>query len=227
MNLPRGLALVLSLSLSLLASTAHALEFRVISWEGAIEGLFFDNAPKPVQILAQEGTLSPLYRKNGTAPLALFRETLVDEKLVRTPVPVPAPPEGLQRGILLLVRVPNAAQEAYTGEWIDYADELNPPGTVRFCNYSSHPLALESSGEQWRQNPGEHRKLTFDVSRRAMQVQMAALLNQQWQRVANVSQPVRPGHRLLVILRDGRASAGIAPDPVEMIVLYDYTKPAP
>src|SRR5690606_8237308 len=111
--------------------------------------------------------------------------------------------------------------DGYDGDWIADDARSSPPGTLRFLNYTRRALALRTSGDPWMQSPGEARQVEFDPARRAVSILVAAESGDQWRRVIIVSRPVRPGHRLLVLLRDGRPSPGLDPEPVELQVFYD------
>ena len=197
----------------------YAFEFRVLSWEGDIAGLKFKSGSEVVEIAARDGSLSPAYSLPSETPLRVYRESTANGTAIRIPVSIPAPPSGITRGILVLAAGPDA--NAFGGSWIDDSVEQSPPGTARFYNYTNIPLALKILGDQWMQSPGEFRRVAFDTSRRSMPIQVAAETSGRWARVANVSQPVRPTHRLLVFLRDARASAGGPKELVELRVFYD------
>lgn len=200
-------------------SSAQALEFRVLSWSGEIRGLKYQDGVQTVELQANEDALSRFYRKNDGTPLVFFREAAVAGNSVRVPVAAPSAPEGMTRGILVLS--PRASGDGYDGGWIADDAQAAPPGTLRFLNYTRRSLAVRTSGDQWMQAPGEARRVEFESGRRAVPILVAAEIDDEWRRVVNVSQPVRDGHRLLVLLRDGRPSPGGITSPVELLVLYD------
>lgn len=131
----------------------------------------------------------------------------------------PTPPAGMERGILILARGPGT--DSYLGSWIEDSEKTTPVGTMRFYNYTKQPLALKTPAEQWLQAPGETHRVAFDIARRSVAIQVATQMGEQWRRVANITQPVRPGHRVLVLIRNGRPIAGLPAEPVELLVFYD------
>lgn len=211
--------LALLLAFACLACQAVSLEFRVLSWEGPLHGLKYHDGRETVEIFAHDTALSRSYRIAEGNTLRFFRETVADGQVARIPVATPTAPAGLVRGILLLA--PGASADSYGGHWLEDDVEAAPPGSMRFYNYSQQPLALKTPGDQWLQAPGEAHRVAVDTSRRSVAIQVAAQVGEQWRRVVNVTQPVRPTHRLLVFLRDARPSADTPAGTLELRVLYD------
>lgn len=210
------------------AAESPALEFRMLSWEGALSDLKFQSGRDEVAVLAQEYSLSPTYRKTDAAtPLVLYRTRIVDGKKIReTVATVPPPPAGVRRALLLLARLPAAGEtgETLAGRWLEDAPEA---GTVRFHNLSAHPLAVNVADLQWIQASGETRVLPITSGVLRMQVKVASEIDGAWRLVGNISKPVRSHLHVIVLMREGRPSPDFPADPIELLAFYDEPPPPP
>lgn len=224
---------LLFLLLGLTFTVAHAaepsaLQFRVLSWEGAVQDLKFQNGKDEVAVFAQEYSLSPTYSKTDVAkPLVLYRTRIVEEKKVReTIATVPPPPAGVTRALLLLAKLPaaNEAGDTITGRWLEDVPEA---GTVRFHNLSSHQLAVNVADLQWIQATGETHVLPITNGVLRMQVKVASEIDGAWKLVGNISKPVRSYLHVIVLMREGRPRIDFPTDPIELLAFYDEPPPPP
>lgn len=202
----------------------HALEFRLLSWDGDIRDLKYAAGQKPVDVVATEGALSPKYTYTGSGPLVLFREVQQEDKTVRVPVASLTPPEGFTHAILMLAAV-DAAGTAYTARWINDSPEVRREQTITYENLSSYAVAIKLGKDELLVAPGAAttRATNPDVFRLALKV--AAQTPKGWEMIISSSQPVRPRLRTLVILRDGRENPYGPKEPVEYLAFNDLLPP--
>ena len=83
------------------AASASALQFRVLSWSGPIEGLGLRRDGTTLPVIAHERTLSPARELAGAGPVELVRERPGDGRPVIEVLAVVNPPAGMNRGILV------------------------------------------------------------------------------------------------------------------------------
>ncbi|HSI08413.1 MAG TPA: hypothetical protein VK985_07460 [Rariglobus sp.] len=216
--------LFLLLAAVLLTPAAHALEFRLLSWNGDIEGLNYANGQKPVPVIAREGTLSPKYPYTGAGPLVLFREIQKDGKTVREPVATLPPPAGFTHAILVLAATDDAGT-AYTARWINDSPEVRKAQTITYENLSSLPVAIKLGQEELTLESNAKLTRPTNPAVRRVALMVAAHTQTGWELVVSSSQPVRPGLRTLVILRDGRANPYGPTEPVECLSFHDLPPP--
>ncbi len=210
------------------AAEPSALQFRVLSWEGTLQDLKFQNGKDEVAVLAQEYSLSPIYQKIDIAkPLVLFRTRIVEDKKIREVIAtVPPPPAGVTRALLLLAKlpVPNETGETLTGRWLEDVPEA---GTVRFHNLSSQQLGVNVADLQWVQAPGETHMIPITNGVLRMQVKVASEIDGAWKLVGNISKPVRAHLHVVVLMREGRPRIDFPSDPIELLAFYDEPPPLP
>lgn len=213
--------LLIPLMALLFAAPLAALEFRVVSWVDDINGIYFASGNKTVEIIAGEGLFSQSYTIGDSGQLALFREVKHDDTVVRVPVATLTPPPGVKRAILVLA-ASNAAQSTYTGLWIDDSIEVRPLETITVRNLSSLTVALRFGTLERTLAANESFIVPVDSSVQRVPFKMAALTPNGWQVVASSSQPVRPGRRTLILLRDGRMQPDAGTQElVDLVTLND------
>lgn len=201
-------------------SAAQAVEFRLLNWDGYDADLKFTNKGKPVPVSANENDFSIVYKYNEAGPIIFYKEVRLDEKTVKetaATVPVPA---DMTHGILILAAT-DSTLKTYVGLWVDDSPESRPAGTIRFVNLSSHPTVFKLGNEQFSITPSGTHQVKFDPAVQRVVLQGAAQVNNEWVMFSGNPIPVRPGLRLLVVLRDGRPSVGRDPTPVDLLSFYD------
>jgi len=203
------------------AGSVHALEFRVISWSGALTNLRYENAGRSVALLADEGVLSESYSLRTGGILELYREVGPDGHKTRETVAKLSPPERLEQAILVLAPL-DAAGSGYTGLWIDDSPTARPVNHLAFRNLSSHAVALKVGGDEFNLAPQGGRQLVFDPTKRSLPLKLAAQAGAGWTLVATQPQTVRQGYRILVLLRDGRINQEDGSfRPVDLVTIFD------
>ena len=207
-----------------LISPARALEFRLLSWSGDIEDLKYTNGQKPMDMVAWDSALSPPYQFTGTGPLVFFREVKVDDKKIRVPVATLPAPEGVTHAILLLAAT-NASKQAYTAIWIDDSPEVRKAQTITYRNLSSYPVVIQLGAEEIALDPKAMRTCPTDPSLQRLPLKIAAKAGMGWEIIASASQPIRPGLRTLVILRDGRMQPSGVKALVDCLAFNDLPPP--
>lgn len=215
---------LLFLVLLLSPASLPALEFRVLAWSGPVEGLWLGRGGEVLPLVARERVLSPVFHLPGSGPVELSRENTVDGRVVREVLATFTPPEGLRRAILLLA----SKDGRHDGFWIDDDPEAHPAGTLRVQNLSAREVALQTGGAPFVLASGAVRGTAFgDVKRVSIRAAVRGA-DGDWTRVAEVSQPVRGHYRVLVLIREGRATPDLAaPPPIELLSFYDYVAPEP
>ena len=217
--------LVLLLACLLTPAAAHAaLEFRVLSWKGDIDGLRYTDGQDETILSVRERVLSPAYRHRGSGDIELYRlETRDAQPPVRIEIATLSPPENLSRALLMLNQTDDGRAH---GRWIDDSTEDNPAGSLRLHNFSSHELAVRIGTETRVLPPAANTRVNFPAASRALPVQVAVKMDGEWTRVASTSQPVRPRYRLIVLLRDGRPTLENPVGLVEWLTFYEVPPPA-
>lgn len=217
----------LSCFLAVIVIPVHALEFRLVSWEGEISDLKYSDGNTQVPVDADEGTLSAPYDYKSPGPLVLYREVVVDGKLVRQPVVTLAIPAEFTEAIVVLAYV-DASRTTCVGTWIDDSLESRPPQTVTFWNFSSYPVAIKLGNEEHSISPSGSLTRPTDPAVERVRFKAAAQTLAGWEVFASATQPVRPGMRSLVLLRDGRPDYRGFKELVDMLRFNDYPpRPAP
>lgn len=209
--------------------TAAALEFRVLSWSGSLERLSFDQAGKPVALVAHERSLSAMYTLPAGEKLRLCRDTLVEGKVARLPVAELSPPENMVRAILMLA-AEGRGEAALTGTWIDDGDEAHPKGQIAFLNFASLPVSIKVDAAV-NVIPLRGTQLhRFPADATVVRLQAAVEKDGRAEFIANCGLRVHPDYKILVLFRNGRPDpSSLSPDyvatPVEFLTFYDYVAP--
>lgn len=203
----------------LTATCLHAVELRFLTADGTDESLKFSNHGKTVPIYADESSLSPVYGFEDAGPLVLFKEVVSDQKTVRVPAATLTVPPGLTHAIVVLTAA--TAPGAYTGAWIDDSPTARPAGTIRVVNLSKNRVTLRIDTASFTLAPSESQQVsvTPDVTRVSMQAD--AQSGDRREPIAGNPIPMRPGLRLLLILRNGRPAPGSPTRLVDILPLYD------
>lgn len=226
MNFPSFLRLFFIGAGCLLTHPLVALEFRVLSWSGEVDGLKFRNGQAEILIPVGERVVSPVYRLQGVAPLKFYRTITHEGKSIDQTVLILQQPAGMTRGLLLLSPV-EGRDDSYTGRWLDDAAETNPAGTLRVYNLARHPLAVKLGAKQMPLAQQATGQFTFDAKARSVPVQVAAYVKGEWNLALSMSQPVRARFRVLMIFRDASVQTEEEPSLIEVVTLYDVPPPVP
>lgn len=203
-----------------LATTCvHALELRFLCAEGTEDALKFTRHGKTVPIYADENSLSPVYVLEDAEPLVLFKEVVRDRQTVRVPAATLAVPPSLTHAIVVLTATP--APGTYAGVWIDDSPAARPAGTIRVVNFSKSRVTVRIDTAGFTLAPSETRQVsvTPEVTRVSMQAEAQA--GDRREPVAGNPIPMRPGVRLLLILREGRPTPGNPTRLVDLLPIYD------
>lgn len=217
--------LLFVLFLALGATTAAALEFRLLSWDGEVIDLRYSDGTQSVPVVAYENLLSPVYLWTGPGPLVLFRETTIEGRTVRTPVATVSPPEGFTHAILLLVAT-DMTRTGYTGTWINDSLEARPLQTITYQNLSSYTVTIRLGEQEFTVPPKSASTQRTDNTVQRMVLKAAAQTETGWELIASTSHTARPGRRTLVVLRDGRVQPNGHKDRIDFLIFNDRP-PAP
>ncbi len=209
------LFILLSCMIAGLAAPVHALEFRLLSWGGSIDNLKYANGQNSIDVVAWDSALSPPYTFTGTGPLVFFREVLVEDKTVRIPVATLPPPEGFTHAIILMAATDSSGQ-AYTAIWLNDSPEVRKAQTITYRNLSSYPVMIKLGTEEIPIDPKETLTRTTDPTLQRLPLKIAAQTAAGWTIITSSAQPIRPGLRTLVLLRDGR----MQPSGIKALVDY-------
>jgi len=201
---------------------ARALELRFLNAEGAEPALKFENHGEVVAITANENTLSPVYAFTpaGTAPLVLFKETVIAGKRARVTAATLPVPAGLTHALVILSAA-DKTLATYSATWIDDSPATRPAGTVLLLNRSRYPLAFKLDAEEFTLAPQGVHQMPFSQDINRIVVQADAQVGDKWERVFGNPLRVRGGVRVLLLLRDGRPQIGAKTNLVDMLSFYD------
>lgn len=217
--------LLTALVCALTLSSAHALEFRLLSWTGDVTDLFYLQGGKPIPVTANETTISPLYKWQGSEKLVFFRETEQEGRPVRVPVLVLDAPSGTTKAIILL-SLDRADPTRNSGQWIDDTVDGIPPDAVTYLNLSTQVIGVQLGQETSTINAKASKTFRLEgAKRRLLTLKVAAQNEGGWQIAASSALSTYPGRRTLIILRDGRPQANGLIDLVEMLRFDDYPEP--
>lgn len=220
MNMTRICLLPLGLLLFALTSAAQSLEFRVISWQGSIEGVHYVSGGQPVRLIAHEQTLSARHRVSGMEALELFREVVVDGQPRQAQVASIPLPQGMRRAILVLAPGPGGRLQ---GAWLNDNRAETGRGNFVFHNLATYPVALRVGDTTQVVRPQNRWVQPFARDARAAQVMAAVMDGDTPRHILNSSMRVHPEYRIIAIFRNGRPLApNMAADaPVEFVLIYD------
>lgn len=208
-------------------SVTQALEFRVLSWSGPIDDLKYTNNGQVVDLVAWDSVLSPRYQHSSSSPLVLFREIQQEGKKHREAVATVSPPEGFTHAILMLAAA-DSAKTTYSVIWLNDSPNVRKAQTITYQNFSSYPVAIKLGKEAISLAPQEAVTRPTDPAFDRLPLKIAAQTPTGWETVAGTSQPIRPGLRTLVILRDGRAKTEEGDtDLIDLLAFNDLPPPEP
>jgi hypothetical protein len=199
---------------------AHALDFRVLVWDGSESALKYAANGKTIGISGTENDLSPVYRVTGAGPLVLFKEIKQEEKTVRETAATLPLPVGVTHAILILAAT-DPSQKIYSGMWINDAPDSRPAETIQFVNLSSYPTAFKFGEQDFVIAPGGNHQVRFDAALERIVLRGAASVGDKWELFSGNPVPVRAGLRLLMVLRNGRPAPGRTTAVVDMVSFYD------
>lgn len=211
----------------LLSAPLPALEFRVLSWHGGLDGIFLLQGANRIPLLGDGINLSE--RKN-TPPgeqLTLYREVMVETRLVPVAVATLPIPKDYARAILVVsqnLEYPNLV----SGFWLN--DTLNdfPVGSFIFHNRADFAVALkvEETVHLLDQLASWHVGFLATTSRTRATV--AIRDGEAVRLILNQSLKTHPRYRILLIFRNGRPNQEDSDEidmPVEYLMIYDYEPP--
>ena len=223
MNLLRFLALMPTGLI--LAASAHAVDLRFLNWEGSENALKFTNKGTTVAISASENSLSPVYVFEGPGPLELFKEVVRKDKTMREPACTLEVPPALTHAIVVLTATDQSLQ-TYTGVWIDDSPLTRPAGTIKLLNLSHQQVVLKMNSTEFTLAPSESHQVTLSQKKNRIVVEAEAHVDGSKEHIINNPIAMRPGLRLLLVLRDGRPQQGSKTNLVDILSFYDRP-PAP
>ena len=220
-NLPR-VSRLLAATLLMLAPlvSSRAVELRFLNVEGEESALKFTNKGETVAIRASENTLSPVYQFGDTGPLVLFKEVVIEGKIVRVTAATLEVPSDLTH-VLVVLTATDKTLATYSGSVIDDSPVTRPAGTILLLNRSGYPLSFKLDAEEFTLEPKGVHQMPFSQDINRIVVQADAKVADKWERIFGNPLPVRAGVRVLLLLRDGRPQIGSKTNLVDMLSFYD------
>lgn len=217
-----GIAAMLLLLLLLCSSSASdQVRFRVLSWEGRIGGLHYQQGEKRIWLPVAENRISSHYHTHRRgAPIVLFRGAGVPAPEAELPVASFQMPDSIESGLLVIRK---DAGEQLSGMWLDDSFVFTPAGAVRVYNLSSSQLAVRVDDEVTLLDPLDSvagRPLGGELS-----VFLRALVRNadaEWEMFYSLPVPVAEGGRTFVFFKD--AADGSLAHAVSASVLCDSIK---
>lgn len=213
---------------SLLLSPLRALDFRVISWHGQLDGLFLVEGARRIPLQGAEQDLSPRQRITARKELVLYREARIEGRLVPVPVATLPVPADHTRALLVVAQDP-ANPNRVAGFWLDDSPNTFPAGSFVFHNLSKLPVALKAEDSVHRLGARESWSRGFPTDARFASVSAAATEGDAARIILDHRLKVHPDYRVIFIFRDGRASMANSKEidaPVEYVMIYDHEIPA-
>lgn len=205
-----------------LATCVSAVELRFLMSEGSEEALKFIENGKTVSIRADENTFSDTYTFTGEGPLVLFKEVVRDGKTERETAARVTIPAGLTHAIIILT---DEKPAGYVGTCLDDSPVSRHAGTVRAVNLSRHKVTFKMGTAVFIVAPGENHQVLFPPETDRMVMRAETEVNGRTELIAGNPVPLRPGLRVLLVLRDGRPGAGRTTNLVDMLSFYDRPPP--
>ncbi|GHC03579.1 hypothetical protein [Cerasicoccus arenae] len=202
-----------------------ALSLRFISLNGSIhDDLYIVSGKNKVYIRADENVFSSIYDYDEENMLSLYRD-VPDEKgvLHRKKVLGLSLPTDLEQGLVILNRNP---AEDVTAICLPDSSISRPEETVFVINLSNVDLAFRLSEEDFQLSPGQSHHLNFDTERQRVVISLAAHTDDKWSLIFSNPIALRPGLRVLLLLRDGRPVPGRDKVIVDMLSFYDRPPPS-
>lgn len=213
----------------LLAFPLRALEFRVLSWNGQLDGIFLIESGKRVPLQGVEQTLSASQTVKEGKELVLYREVLVEGRLVPVPVATLALPENYSRAILVLAQnLENL--NSVGGFWLNDSKSSFPSGSFVFHNLSKLPVALKAEDSVHMLDVRASWVRGFRPQSRFSSISAAIAEGDGFRVILNNRLKVHPEYRVIFVFRDGRASMANSTEidaPVEYVMIYDHEIPPP
>ncbi len=204
--------------LLLLPASAHAVELRFLVGEGTEDAFKFIDGGRTVSIHVDESSLSKPYSFTGPGPLVLFKDVARAGKTQRETAARLAVPAGLTHAIAILV----ADQPGtYASLCIDDSPATRQAGTLRMVNLSHHAVTFKLGTADFTVAPGENHQLAAPSDSTRVVLHAETEVNGRTEIVAGNPIPMRPGLRLLLVLRDGRPGPGRKTNIVDVLSFYD------
>jgi hypothetical protein len=152
---------------------ARDIQFRTLSMNGEIDGLYVRHNQDWVEIRARTHARSPFYPATIVegSPLILYRrDTTTEPETVWTPAAYIRLPGSNQQLLLLL----DSSDDKITGTAIPEDFEAHPPGTCRFINATPYRLAVMLGDQTALLTPTSSRTIRPRQKDNRVTVQMAA-----------------------------------------------------
>jgi hypothetical protein len=210
-----------------LAVPLSALEFRVLSWQGSLDGIFLLEGSKRVPILGEESRLSPKQTAPSAEQLTLYREVMVEQRLVPVVVVALPMPREYSRAILVLSQNP-ANPSQVSGFWLNDTLSAFPVGSFVFHNLSQHSVALKVEGQVRMLESRESWQAGFSAASRRTHASAAIQDGEAIRHILNHALKTHPDYRILLVFRNGRPHMEGSDEidmPVEYVMIYDHQPP--
>lgn len=181
----------------------NAFEFRVLGLGIELADVYYAVGTKEESLQVPYDRISEVYRfPAGHSQFELYLKTEGEQEGQRIPVAQIAVPTGLQSGILVFLP-PRPGHVGLRTTWIDDSGWKGDRNAVFFFNFSSLPVGIRLSEQQWVLQPGQTEQSRFTASTRSLRAQIAAHGTEGWGLTHTNRMPVRDGYNLFVFLRDG------------------------
>lgn len=220
--------LLLCLAL-LLPPSLRALEFRVLGWNGPIDGIFLLEDTERIPLRSDGQNFSARHQTAGPGNLILYRETLRDEERIPVPVATLPIPRDYPRAILVIAQSP-ADPNQVAGMWIDDSAKTFPVGTFVFHNLSEQTVALNVADKIHMLNSRESWSTRFPANSRRSGASAAIRDGDSIRFILGQDLKTHPEYRILFFFRKGRPHLEGSDEidiPVEFVMIYDHHPPEP
>lgn len=216
------LAALMALVTMPLASAS--LTFRILSWDGEIDDLHYDEGRESISLAIYEDRLSRRYQHSDSGPLTLYRTLPGEQGPVKQNALSMDIPPGLSQAILLVTR---DRQSRIHGTWLNDSFDYTPQGSMRFHNLSRYPVALDlgSTSPIMLPQGSTHLHSIKQDTRSVPLMAATAEVDGEWKLFSTLPVPVNSNRRTLVIIRNATTSDTREVSPVEMRLFHDQLRP--
>jgi len=221
---------LLLLCLALLMSPSlRALEFRVLGWNGPIDGIFLLEGNERIPLQSDGQNLSVRHQTPDSGDLILYREMLREEERVPVPVATLPKPRDYTRAILVIAQSP-ANPNQVAGMWIDDSAKTFPVGTFVFHNLSEQTVALNVADKTHMLMSRGSWSTGFLANSRTSGASAAIRDGDSIRFILGQDLKTHPEYRILFFFRKGRPHLEGSDEidiPVEFVMIYDHHPPEP
>ncbi|WP_309400793.1 hypothetical protein [Cerasicoccus maritimus] len=206
----------------MLPSLGNAVSLRFVSLEDDIDDVYYMANGEKVFISSFTGSLSQNYDYPAQdSALKLYQDVIgVDGAPTRKLMWQEKLPKDESELIAVLIRK-NTQPDHFYGYIIVDSGSSRPALSVTTVNLSKYNLAFQLDNDKYLLDSLDTKQVEVSAQRMNFIVRIAALNDDEWKVVYSNPLAIRPGIRLLILLRDWRPTPGSKDTSVEFFSIYD------